>query len=196
MNQRVVIALLRRLGCAAEQIDVVENGRLALEAVQRAPYAVVLMDCEMPEMDGLDATRALRQLDGPPSRTPVLGLTGRAMQEELQECLAAGMDRCLTKPIRDAELRAALEELAGPKAPQADVGQGRPTLSDAGGEAVRIVTAGYPPIPGATVTIPPSFGNAMVLVRERYDFKPDQKIKLSPRKGMTNLFDEQTGKRL
>ncbi len=104
VNQLVARGLLRKLGLADADIDTVDNGRLAVEAAQRATYAVILMDCEMPEMSGLEATRALRQLVGPAGAVPVLGVTGRASDDDLAACLAAGMNARLTKPLSEARL--------------------------------------------------------------------------------------------
>ena len=113
VNQKVALALLKKLGGAA---DAVGNGIEVLEALQRIPYGLVLMDCQMPEMDGLEASRLIRkrELDG--SRicsweTPVyiIALTAGAMQGDREKCLAVGMDDYVSKPVRFAELKQALE---------------------------------------------------------------------------------------
>jgi CheY-like chemotaxis protein len=96
INLTVARALLERAGC---QVDVARDGQQALEAVARTPYALVLMDCQMPVLDGFEATRRIRQLPGAAGRTPVVALTASAMSEELAACRAAGMDDCLTKPF-------------------------------------------------------------------------------------------------
>jgi signal transduction histidine kinase/CheY-like chemotaxis protein len=111
VNQLVGRGLLRKLGLVDGDIDTVDNGRLALEALQRAEYALVLMDCEMPEMDGLEATRALRQLPGAAATVHVLGVTGRASDDDLAACLDAGMNARLTKPLNEARLRDAIAAL-------------------------------------------------------------------------------------
>ncbi len=108
VNQLVARGLLRRLGLVDGDIDTVDNGRRALEAAQRSAYALILMDCEMPEMSGLEATRALRQLTGAAGKVPVLGVTGRATDEDLARCLEAGMNARLTKPLNEARLREAV----------------------------------------------------------------------------------------
>jgi CheY-like chemotaxis protein len=111
INQIVAVAMLHKLGCPPGDVDTAENGRLALDALQRVPYALVLMDCEMPEMDGLDATRTLRKLPGPVARVPVLGMTARTAPEDLAACLDAGMDAYLTKPVAVSGLRSAIQAL-------------------------------------------------------------------------------------
>jgi signal transduction histidine kinase/ActR/RegA family two-component response regulator len=97
MNQRVVTLMTQRLGYA---IDVVADGRAAIEAVSSRPrYDLVLMDCHLPELDGFEATRQIRQLDGEVARTPIIALTASAYAADRQRCLAAGMDDYLAKPI-------------------------------------------------------------------------------------------------
>ncbi|MDQ2674402.1 MAG: response regulator [Chloroflexota bacterium] len=105
MNQRLALILLERMGYAA---DVATNGREAVEAVERAPYDVVLMDVQMPEMDGLEATRQIRARwpDGGGPR--IVALTANAMAEDREMTAQAGMDDYLAKPIRPAELADAL----------------------------------------------------------------------------------------
>jgi PAS domain S-box-containing protein len=103
VNQKVALRLLEKLGYRA---DVVANGLEAIEALRRVPYDLVLMDCHMPEMDGYAATRVIRARES--RRLPILALTASAMSEDRDRCLQAGMDDVLTKPVREAELEAAL----------------------------------------------------------------------------------------
>ena len=105
VNQRVVAALLRRLECAVELVD---NGRDAVEAWSRAEFDVVLMDCQMPVMDGYDATRAIRRREGVGRRARIIAITANASAADRQRCVAAGMDDYLTKPIRPPALADAL----------------------------------------------------------------------------------------
>ena len=110
VNQLVVGEMLRRLGCA---VNVVATGTAAVAAAATAAYNLVLMDCQMPEMDGWTATAALRAAEaarpGSP-RLPVLALTANAIKGDRERCLAAGMDDYLTKPIDPAALAAKLAQ--------------------------------------------------------------------------------------
>ncbi|MBX6367188.1 MAG: PAS domain S-box protein [Rhodospirillales bacterium] len=105
INQRVAVALLEALGCS---VDVVGDGREALEAVQRGAYDAVLMDMMMPGMDGLEATRAIRALDEERAGVPVIALTANAFAEDRAACEAAGMSGFVTKPVTAATLHEAL----------------------------------------------------------------------------------------
>ena len=93
--------------------DVASNGLEAVEAVEGLPYDLVLMDVQMPEMDGLEATRQIRARPTPPDRGDrpirIVAMTANAMQGDREACIAAGMDDYLAKPIRPEELAAALE---------------------------------------------------------------------------------------
>jgi CheY-like chemotaxis protein len=105
VNQQVILGLLRHLGY---QPDLAGDGQEVLDALARQPYDVVLMDIQMPEMDGLEATRRLRE-ELPAERQPrVLAMTAHAMAGDRERCLAAGMDGYLSKPVQIADLAAAL----------------------------------------------------------------------------------------
>ena len=105
VNRRLALALLGKLGYRA---DVVENGREALDALERKPYDVVLMDVQMPELDGLEATRRIRARFAPGEGPAIIATTANAMETDREECLAAGMDDHLSKPIRVDKLSRAL----------------------------------------------------------------------------------------
>ena len=109
INQKVVAALLKKLDLRA---DTVANGVEALEALSTLPYDIVLMDVQMPEMDGLTATRQIRSPESAVRnhRIPVIAMTARAMKGDQEICIAAGMDDYLAKPITIETLAAALEK--------------------------------------------------------------------------------------
>jgi two-component system sensor histidine kinase/response regulator len=117
INQKLTVRMLEKLGY---QSDVVENGRDVLAALERGGYAAILMDCQMPILDGFGATKLIRQreadaqasttVDSPTAcHIPIMALTANAMSGDRERCLAAGMDDYLTKPIRKEELKGALE---------------------------------------------------------------------------------------
>jgi CheY-like chemotaxis protein len=106
INQRITLRLLKKLGVDA---DAVVNGRQAVEAVQKKKYSLVLMDCQMPEMDGFEATAAIRHQEGKQRHTHICALTANAMEGDRERCLSAGMDDYLTKPISVDKLRAAVD---------------------------------------------------------------------------------------
>jgi len=106
MNQKVALRLLERLGYRA---DVASNGLEALAALERQPYDVVLMDVQMPELDGLDATRRICEQWPPETRPHIIAMTANALPEDREACFKAGMNDYVAKPIRADELAAALK---------------------------------------------------------------------------------------
>jgi len=116
VNQMVVTLMLKKIGYA---VHIVDNGKKVLEALARQTYDLVLMDIQMPEMDGLEAAREIRKIESLPTgsdipKPPVyiIALTADAMQGDREKCLEAGMNDYLTKPIRPNELQAALQRCA------------------------------------------------------------------------------------
>jgi CheY-like chemotaxis protein len=106
INQRVAVRMLEKLGC---RVDVAANGKEAVEMIQMLPYDLVFMDCEMPELDGFEATgmiRANERITG--GRIPVIAMTAHAMQGDREKCLAAGMDDYISKPVSPDQLQTAL----------------------------------------------------------------------------------------
>jgi two-component system sensor histidine kinase/response regulator len=134
MNQLVATSLLAKLGY---EVEVAGNGIEALEAMAEAEYDAVLMDCQMPEMDGYAATREIRRREGGTRHTPVIAMTAAAMQGDREACLAAGMDDYLTKPIRPRELSAALMQWIDSTGLSRPVAEPAPAPS-AGDDAARL----------------------------------------------------------
>jgi len=106
VNQMVAARLLEKLGC---RVDVAANGREAVEMVGLLPYDAIFMDCQMPEMDGFEATQEIRRREGSSVHRPIIAMTANAMQGDRERCLDAGMDDYVSKPIRKADLTEALE---------------------------------------------------------------------------------------
>jgi PAS domain S-box-containing protein len=112
-NQLLATHALTKMGCT---VDIANNGTEAVGRASQHPYDLILMDCQMPEMDGFDATREIRRLetsDAPPAsllgrHVPIIAITANAFSQDRQRCLEAGMDDYLTKPLRPADLRKAI----------------------------------------------------------------------------------------
>jgi PAS domain S-box-containing protein len=118
INVMLATALLGKMG---HRVDTVANGREALDALARAPYDLVLMDVHMPEMDGLEATRRIRQADSDGrrrGRLPIVALTASTLEGDRQVCIEAGMDEFLAKPLKPEALHAVLARYAVTTAPQ------------------------------------------------------------------------------
>ena len=109
VNQRVAVRMLEKLGYAA---DVAVDGREAVQMAQAAPYAVILMDCHMPEVDGYEATRRIARALPANRRPPIVAMTAAGNEGDRERCLAAGMDDYLGKPVRMDTLRAMLDRWA------------------------------------------------------------------------------------
>jgi CheY-like chemotaxis protein len=109
VNQKVALSQLRRLGC---EVELANNGLEAVQAITRDTYDLVFMDCQMPDMDGYQATREIRLLPGARARTPIIAMTANAMQGDEQKCLDAGMDAYISKPVKLEVLRGMIQEYA------------------------------------------------------------------------------------
>jgi CheY-like chemotaxis protein len=106
INQRVGLRLLERLGLTA---DVAANGREAVELFKKLPYDLILMDCQMPEMDGYEASREIRRREPSGHHTLIVAMTARAMAGAREHCLDAGMDDYISKPVRLEDLSQVLD---------------------------------------------------------------------------------------
>ena len=111
VNQVVAAEMLKRMGC---RVDLVGNGREAVAAVRSLPYDLVFLDCDMPEMDGFDAVRAIRAGEAAGKRVPVIAMTASALKGDRERCLEAGMDDYLPKPVRLGDLTAAVQRWLQP----------------------------------------------------------------------------------
>ena len=109
INQKLITTLLERMGWT---VHLVADGQQAVDAAAAADFALILMDMQMPEMDGLTAARHIRQLSGPRAEVPIVALTANAMQSDREACLQAGMNDFLAKPFKTTELASCLERWA------------------------------------------------------------------------------------
>lgn len=147
INQKVAVRMLEKLGY---RVDLAANGLEALDAVARIPYAAVLMDCQMPEMDGFHATREIRRLEAigtgheaidswttcpwplAPRHIPIIAMTANALQEDRGRCLAAGMDDYLSKPVQAKILAEVLARWTAAPAVSSDSTDARPVQKASG----------------------------------------------------------------
>jgi signal transduction histidine kinase/PleD family two-component response regulator len=106
VNQRIASRLLEKLGC---RVDVVANGKEAVEMISGIEYDMVLMDVQMPEMDGFKATGEVRRVDRPHHRVPIVAMTANAMQGDRERCIEAGMNDYVSKPVHSADLQRILQ---------------------------------------------------------------------------------------
>ncbi|MGZ8796113.1 MAG: response regulator [Thermoanaerobaculia bacterium] len=136
VNQRLAVRQLKRLGIVAEAVA---NGVEAVDAVKRIPYDLVLMDCQMPDMDGFEATRLIRRYEEGRRHTPVIALTANALQGDRERCLDAGMDDYLAKPVSETDLARTLERWL----PVEAVAAPGPKRSDDDGEPIVPSTIEY-----------------------------------------------------
>ena len=142
VNQQVALKLLEQLGYRA---DVASNGLEVLAALDRQPYDVVLMDVQMPELDGLDATRRICERWPAEVRPRIVAMTANAMREDREACFAAGMDEYVAKPIRPNELAQALSRARPLEAPHSGRGgHRREPRRESGREPERARRGGFP----------------------------------------------------
>lgn len=109
INQRVLLHVLHKLG---HHVTVVENGTQAVDAFHRGGLDIILMDCHMPEMDGFEATRAIRRSGADGANLPIIAVTANAFAEDRAECLAAGMDDHVAKPVETTALETVMARVA------------------------------------------------------------------------------------
>jgi CheY-like chemotaxis protein len=117
VNQKLVLRLLEKAGLKA---DVVANGSQAVAAIGKATYDLILMDCQMPEMDGFEATAEIRRLEGKARHTTICALTAHAMAGDRERCLDAGMDDYISKPLTIKVLHNKIAHWIGPRQPNLD----------------------------------------------------------------------------
>jgi len=107
LNQKVAVRMLEQAGY---RCDVAANGKEAVEAVSRIRYDLVIMDCQMPVMDGYEATKEIRRLEGKARKTPIIAMTANAMKGDRERCLKSGMDDYMSKPVVDSVLNEILKK--------------------------------------------------------------------------------------
>lgn len=140
VNREVAAGMLELLGY---HVEMAENGRQAMELAARSCFDLVLMDCQMPEMDGLTATGEIRRWEASAGRgrLPIIALTANAMQGDREQCLAAGMDDYLTKPYTQLQLQAVVHKWLGRKpGPTSRPGMAEKSADQANGDSARSAT--------------------------------------------------------
>ena len=111
VNQRVAQALLKKIGC---RVDIAANGSEGVAMARKFPFAAILMDCQMPEMDGFEATKAIRRHEnGSGKRIPIIAMTASAMESDRLHCLEVGMDDYISKPVKPHLLAEVLAKWVG-----------------------------------------------------------------------------------
>jgi CheY-like chemotaxis protein len=126
VNQIVAVRALERCGC---RVEMVSDGRQALEALSTQRYDAVLMDCQMPDMDGYEATTELRRRENGDHHTPVIAMTAHAMDGDREKCLDAGMNDYISKPMRREQLIDTLQRWIPPQTDTTVADDPRPNRS-------------------------------------------------------------------
>jgi len=151
VNRKVAVGLLELMGY---QVDAVDDGRQAVDSWRKGRYDLVLMDCQMPELDGYEATREIRRLESPSRRTPIIALTANAMPGAEALCKAAGMDAYLAKPFDRDLLEACLDRFLAKDALKDSKPAGE-SIPDLVAEATKSVAAPPPPAETQVGALPP-----------------------------------------
>jgi CheY-like chemotaxis protein/HPt (histidine-containing phosphotransfer) domain-containing protein len=138
-NQELAMALLELMGC---QVSLASNGREALLAASEGGFDLILMDCQMPEMDGYEATRRIRAMEGADRHVPIIAMTANVMDGDRETCLACGMDDFLPKPYHQSDLRRVLRQWAGIGAAVTDP---EPRTASGGGDTAAKTTSRFNP---------------------------------------------------
>jgi len=112
INAVLATTIIKRAG---HHVDLANNGQEAIDRVKDEPYDVILMDMHMPEVDGIEAARQIRNLDGAKAQTPIVALTANAMASDRQKCIGAGMDDFISKPFEPTDLTDMLAKWGGTK---------------------------------------------------------------------------------
>jgi CheY-like chemotaxis protein len=134
LNQRLAILLLERWG---HEVVLAQDGVEAVTLFGQRPFDLVLMDMQMPEMDGLEATRAIREAEADGRRTPIIAMTANAMNDDRELCLAAGMDAFLSKPFEAVRFKAMVDQMAAGGRPAEGVGIQTSPVGEAQPDSVR-----------------------------------------------------------
>ena len=130
INQKVVGMMLSQAGA---RVAIADNGRIAVECQRASAYDVILMDCQMPELDGYESTARIRALSGDASLVPIIGVTANAFAEDRDRCIRAGMNAYVAKPLSRAALLASISQLLA--RPQQTASRIQPTQGTCASEA-------------------------------------------------------------